>query len=115
MLPERMIFMRRVLAVMLVVCMMVCVMPSAVFAEDEYDPPLIEDFPADGRCLGDYVRYRSGPGTNYKALGRLYKDDEVTVRGSETDAQGNVWYKIDNPSGRKGRVWVAGWYIEPLD
>ncbi len=45
----------------------------------------------------------------------MYKDDEVTVRDSDTDAQGNVWYKIDNPSGKRGRVWVAGWYIEPLD
>ncbi len=105
--------MRRVLAAVLAVCMMVCVI-SAGFAE-EYDPPLIEDFPADGRCIGDYVRYRSGPGTNYKILGRLYKDDEVTVRDSEADAQGNVWYRIDNPSGRRGRVWVASWYIEPLD
>ena len=107
--------MRRVLAVMLAVCIMLCVMYAAGFAEDEYDPPLIEDFPADGRCIGDNVRYRTGPGTNYKILGKINEDDEVTVRDSDTDAQGNVWYKIDNPTGRKGRVWVAGWYIEPLD
>ena len=107
--------MRRVLAVVLAVCMIVCVMPAIGFAEDEYDPELIDDFPAEGRCIGDYVRYRSGPGTDYKILGRLYQDDEVTVRDSEIDAQGNVWYKIDNPSGKRGRVWVASWYIEPVE
>ena len=112
---KEMIDMRKVLAVMLTVCMIVCIMSAVSFAEDDYDPPLIEDFPADGRCIGDYVRYRSGPGTDYEIIGRLYKDDEVTVRESEIDAQGNVWYKIDNPTGRRGSVWVAGWYIEPID
>ena len=111
----RVIDMRRVLAVMLAVCVMALVFSGLAFAENKYKPPLIENFPADGRSIGDYVRYRSGPGTDYEIIGRLYKDDEVTVRESEIDAQGNVWYKIDNPTGRRGSVWVAGWYIEPID
>ena len=106
--------MRRVLAVMLAVCMM-CVMSMAVFAEDEYDPPIIEEFPAYGRCIGDNVRYRSGPGTNYKILGKINEDDEVLVHSLRRDSEGSVWYKIDDPKGKKRTVWIAGWYIEPLD
>ena len=106
--------MRKVLAVMLAVCMMVCVMSAASFAE-EADGPIIEEFPAEGVCTGDNVRFRSGPGTNYKILGKLNVYDEVVVRGSKT-VKGDVWYKIDDPRrGKRGTVWVASWYINELD
>ena len=100
---------------MLAACIMVCVMSAASFARDEYDPPLIEDFPADGRCIGDNVRYRTGPGTNYKILVKINEDDEFTVRALRRDSDGNVWYRSDDPKGKKRTVWIAGWYIEPLD
>ena len=113
--------MRRVLAVMLAVCMIMCVMSAAGFAEEieergddvDFDGPAIEEFPADGVCRGDNVRFRTGPGTNYKILGKLKEFDRVVVRGSRW-INGDVWYKIDDPRGRRGTVWVAGWYIEPF-
>ena len=107
--------MRKVLAVMLAVCMMMCVISSAGFARELYDYEPIEEFPADGVCTGDNVRFRSGPGTNYKVLGKLNEDDNVVVRGSKT-VKGDLWYKIDDPRrGKRGTVWVASWYIEAID
>ena len=105
--------MRKVLAVTLAVSMMLCVISSAGFARPVLDKSPIEDFPADGICTGDGVRFRSGPGTNYKVLGKLDEFDEVVIRGSKSN-NGDIWYKIDDPRGRRGTVWVASWYIDEL-
>lgn len=108
--------MRKVLAVMLAVCIMACGISEALAERGDtvdFDGDIIESFPAFGICTGDYVRYRSGPGTRYKVLGRLFMDDEVRVRDSKW-VNGDLWYQIDNPKGNRGRVWVHANYIEPM-
>ena len=97
--------MRKVLAVVLLVSFMLCgIAEAAVF----------RSFPADGICIGDYVRYRSRPGTNSRILGRLFDGDEVTVL-SEVRVKGQRWYEIYDPNESGRRVWVAGQYIVPAD
>lgn len=100
--------MRKVLAVMLVLCVMLCGIASAS-EEDDFD-----SFPAKGRCTGQNVRYRSSPSTesNKNVLGRLDFDDEVWVLDS-TWKDGELWYKIRRPKNRKKTAWVYGDYIVP--
>ena len=100
--------MRKVLAVMLVLCVLLYGIASAS-EDDDFD-----SFPATGRCTGENVRYRSSPTTasNENILGTLGFDDEVRVLGSSWK-NGELWYKIRNPKNRKKTVWVYGEYIVP--
>ena len=66
--------------------------------------------PAEGICTGDNVRYRSGPGTRYKILGKLFKDDIVTVLSIET-VGGQMWCEIYDPQNSRRTAWVSGQYI----
>ena len=97
--------MRKVLAIVLLMIVVLCgIAEAAVF----------RSFPADGVCTGDYVRYRSRPGTNSKILGRLFEGDEVTVL-SEVRVKGQRWYEIYDPNDGDRTVWVAGQYISPVE
>ena len=97
--------MRKVLAVVLLMSLILCgIAEAAVF----------RSYPADGVCTGDYVRYRSRPGTNSKILGRLFEGDEVTVV-SEVRVKGQRWYEIYDPNDDDKTVWVAGQYIAPVE
>ncbi len=96
--------MRKILAAVIIAVMLSGVSYAAVF----------RSFPADGICVGDYVRYRSRPGTNSKILGRLFEGDEVTVV-SERRLGREVWYEIYDPVDGDRTVWVSGRYIVPAD
>ena len=97
--------MRKVLAVVLLMSFILGgIAEAAVF----------RSYPADGVCTGDYVRYRSKPGTNSKILGRLFEGDEVTVV-SEVRVKGQRWYEIYDPNDGDRTVWVAGQYIAPVE
>ncbi len=100
--------MKRFLAALL----LLCVLASSAFAASRF-----RDFPAEGVCTGDYVRYRMEPDTESEVIGRLFKGDRVTVL-SRTSVDGEVWYEIedpeiDDPEEEGATVWVYGKYIRP--
>ena len=57
-----------------------------------------------------YVSYdsdlnvRSGPGVNYDIVGSLQPDEEVSVLGMESDAEGVTWYQVQSDYGVTGYV-----------
>jgi N-acetylmuramoyl-L-alanine amidase len=57
-----------------------------------------------GHVLGDAVRVRTGPGTDYEIEGHLNRGDRVSVIASEGE-----WYRIETESGLAG--WIAAAYI----
>lgn len=95
--------MRKLFVMVLVIILMVCGISEAA---------RFRDFPADGVCVGDYVRYRSRPSTNAEIYGRLFDGDEVTVVSQRT-VKGQVWYEIYDPEDDDRTAWVSGKYIEP--
>lgn len=40
------------------------------------------------------VNLRSGAGTSFQVLGRLNKDDVVTIIATSTDTDGTIWYRV---------------------
>lgn len=63
------------------------------------------DLPFEGEVKGSNLNIRSGPGTDYTALGTLHKGERVTVV-----ARKEGWYKIQLPE--SSRLWVARKYVE---
>lgn len=66
---------------------------------------LAGDLPFEGEVKGTNLNVRSGPGTNYTALGTLHKGERVTVVSRK-----DGWYKIQLPE--SCRLWVAKKYVE---
>ena len=93
--------MRRFFAVMILFCVILCGISEAA-------RHIV--LPAEGICTGDYVRYRSGPGTRFRILGRLFRGDTVTVVSIES-VRGQLWCEIYDPRGSRRTVWVSGQYI----
>lgn len=54
---------------------------------------------------------RSGPGTNYAALGSVVKGKKLLVLGVDYDAYNRTWYKVEFGT---GYAYCAGWYTEPV-
>lgn len=52
-------------------------------------------------CRGNY-NVRSGPGTNYAAIGYIASTKTIRIYGTGTDSSGNTWYKIGDGQ------WVYG-------
>ncbi|MBQ4469377.1 MAG: SH3 domain-containing protein [Synergistaceae bacterium] len=86
---------------------LLCLLSSGAFAAAKF-----RDFPAQGVCTGDYVRYRTDPDTDADIVGRLFKGDRVTVL-SQTSVYGEIWYEIEDPEDEDSTVWVYGDYIRP--
>ncbi len=59
---------------------------------------------SEGYVLASALNVRSGPGTNYNILGKLYSGDLVEIVGST-----NGWYKIDYNG---GTGYVSAGYIQ---
>lgn len=97
--------MRKVFALAILVCLLVCSVSEAA---------RFRRFPADGVCVGDYVRFRDRPGTRSRILGRLMKGDQVTVVSQVTVGR-ELWCEIYDPFEDDGTVWVSGKYIVPLN
>ena len=97
--------MRKIFALAILVCLLVCSVSEA--ARFRY-------FPADGVCVGDYVRFRDRPGTRSRILGRLMKGDQVTVISQVTVGR-ELWCEIYDPYDDDRTVWVSGKYIVPLN
>ena len=97
--------MRKVFALAVLVCLLVCSVSEAA---------RFRHFPADGVCVGDYVRFRDRPGTRSRILGRLMKGDQVTVISQVTVGR-ELWCEIYDPYEDDGTVWVSGKYIVPLN
>jgi len=53
---------------------------------------------------GTYVNVRSGPGTNFALVGKVYKGAKYTAL-----RESKGWYEIDLGKGKKG--WLAGWLV----
>ena len=47
-----------------------------------------------GVITADSLTVREGPGKTYAAIGYVHKGDTVTITGSQTASDGNVWYSI---------------------
>lgn len=79
-------------------------LPSPVQTTAPQDPGNLPDNAKSGYIKGTYVRFRSGPGTNYSIIGTYNTGKDLYVTG---DA-GNGWYQcvIDNVSG-----YVHGNYV----
>lgn len=60
-----------------------------------------------GRVIPYHLNLRSGPGLNYRVLGRLYAGQRVHLLGRTTAAD---WLKVDLPGGHGG--WVSARYIQ---
>ena len=95
--------MRKIFAAALLISLILCSISEAGG---------IRRFPSDGICVGDYVRFRSGPGTNYRILGRMFDGERVTVI-SQYRRGGRLWYEIYDPYSGDRTVWVAAEYILP--
>ncbi|MDU4936437.1 MAG: SH3 domain-containing protein, partial [Peptostreptococcaceae bacterium] len=54
-----------------------------------------------GTVTTDTLNVRSGAGTSYSIISKVYKGDTVNIVGSS-----NGWYKIELSSGKTG--WVSG-------
>lgn len=54
---------------------------------------------------GDVVNLRSGPGTNYPVLRRLFRGEQLDLLETRGD-----WYRVRLASGQTG--WVAGWLVQ---
>ena len=52
----------------------------------------------------DVLNVRSGAGTNYSIIGKVYKGNSLEVLGSS-----NGWYNIKLSNGKTG--WVSGDYV----
>lgn len=74
------------------------------------DAALAVNFPAKGRCTGDYVRIRTAPNTDARILGRAFNGAELTIL-DEMWSEGRYWYKLSNPFG-SGTAWIAGQYVK---
>ena len=95
--------MRKVLAVVVVI-LVIC---SVCEAADKFAA-----FPTLGICTGTSVRYREKPDTESKILGLLNIPDRIVVR-AQKEADGGVWYEIEDPKTDK-TGYVFGTYISPV-
>ena len=87
--------MKRILAVLLAVMMLVAIVPATSLAEhasNERGNPVYHV-----ATQSDPLRLHSGPGTNYRIIARLEKGQAVIKIGSS----GN-WYKLRTPKGLVG-------------
>ena len=64
-------------------------------------PPVIAEVTADE------LNVRSGPGTHYSKVGKVYEGDQLKVQGRNSKGD---WLKVITPGGQGG--WVAAEYIE---
>ncbi|NOY99742.1 MAG: SH3 domain-containing protein [Chloroflexi bacterium] len=55
------------------------------------------------------INVRSGPGTNYDALGMLNPQDVVTLTGKNASG---TWLQIEFADGPDGRGWISAGYIQ---
>ncbi len=62
----------------------------------------------DRTQVSTYVFLRSGPGTQYEAIGKVVPGDPAS-EPMVLIAQSGEWLYVQLPDGRKG--WVAGWLI----
>ena len=93
---------------LLAAIILLCLLSSGALAAAKF-----RDFPAQGVCTGNYVRYRTDPDTEADIVGRLFKGDRVTVL-SQTSVYGEIWYEIEDPEEHEDSTyWVYGEYIRP--
>ena len=52
----------------------------------------------------DSVNVRSGASTSKSVVCVVHKDEKVTVTGQAKDSNGDVWYKVETASGKKGYI-----------
>ena len=92
---------------------------TAAFVQTSGTPavPVIGALPTGGpgsitaRVL-QKLNVRSGPGTNYNALGVLNPDETVTLTGKNATG---TWLQILYPGGPGGRGWVTAAFIQVAD
>lgn len=71
-------------------------------------------FAASGyvEVTGGTVNVRSGAGTSYSVIGRVYKDEKYACLGEKKDTSGQKWYNIQLSASKKG--WITGKYARSL-
>ena len=95
--------MKRILAVLLAVMMLVAIVPATSLAESVSNGTNSVYHVA---TQSDPLRLRSGPGTSYRIIARLARGQAVIKIGSS----GN-WYKVKTPSGLTG--YASKNYLKP--
>lgn len=63
-----------------------------------------------GKVTSSTLNVRSGPGTEYPALGRLREGEKVEILGYNTASDGSVWWRIRSASTNPG--WVHSGYVD---
>lgn len=63
---------------------------------------------ARGAVVTGTVNMRTGPGTEYRVIDRLYRGDRVRIDGCTRSGR---WCKVDQRRGRDG--WVSSRYLRP--
>jgi hypothetical protein len=58
------------------------------------------------------LSFRSGPGVNYARLKTVYDDDIFTVLDGPQEADGHVWWRLQDEGGTAG--WGADTWLEPV-
>lgn len=104
--------MKKLMSLLLAMSMLMVALPTALAAEIDVNEEEIElaAYTADpdvekicfsgiGYCTGDGVRVRTGPGTNYRALGQFYKGDtlnlySVKVTPTPTNSDWGDWLYV---------------------
>ena len=78
------------------------------FRRRDYDdrPAIPEGTPSVGWCNATSMHIRSGPGTDYGAIGGLVTGEKVDILGREGD-----WYKIKFKDGKDGVGYVSAQFI----
>ena len=67
-----------------------------------YEPSATEQIDTNTATVSvdGYLNVRSGPGTNYSVIGKLYNGDKVTIL--DPNKQNEIWLKIETSSGLVG-------------
>ncbi len=97
---KRQIFM----CISLVIVLLVCSFSDFVFKSGE----VYAYTEKTGTVTASSLNVRSGPGTTYKILGTVHKNDVVRIVGEANASDGKVWYQINY---NDGKGYVSSSYI----
>ena len=92
------------MCISLVIVLLVCSFSDFVFKSGE----VYAYTEKTGTVTASSLNVRSGPGTTYKILGTVHKNDVVRIVGEANASDGKVWYQINY---NDGKGYVSSSYI----
>lgn len=93
-----------IMCISLVIVLLVCSFSDFVFKSGE----VYAYTEKTGTVTASSLNVRSGPGTTYKILGTVHKNDVVRIVGEANASDGKVWYQINY---NDGKGYVSSSYI----